>query len=131
MELFGVLVATLAAFAAGAAYYGALADPWMTASGIERDAAGKPKGGQTPAMFAIGFLCQLVVCGMMRHVFSLSGIETLGAGVVAGLGIGLFFITPWIALNNLYGMRPRLLTVIDGGYATLACATMGLVLTVF
>jgi hypothetical protein len=38
MELVSVLVATLAAFASGAAYYGALADPWMAASGVERDA---------------------------------------------------------------------------------------------
>ncbi|WP_283966868.1 DUF1761 domain-containing protein [Tritonibacter sp. AK171] len=131
MELVSVLVATLAAFASGAAYYGALADPWMTASGVERDAEGKPKGGQTPAIFAIAFLCQLIIAGMMRHVFSLSGIETLGAGFLAGLGIGLFFITPWIALNNLYSMRPRMLTIIDGGYAALACSIMGLILTLF
>jgi len=131
MEFLNVIVATVAAFAAGAAYYGALAQPWMAASGVPRDADGKPKGGQTPAIFAAAFVCQLVVAGMMRHVFSLSGIETIGAGVMAGIGIGLFFITPWIALNNLYGMRPRVLTVIDGGYATLACAIMGLVLTLF
>jgi hypothetical protein len=73
----------------------------------------------------------LIVAGMMHHVFSLSRIETLGAGFLAGLGIGLFFITPWIALNNLYSMRPRMLTIIDGGYAALACAIMGLILTLF
>ena len=67
---------------------------------------------------------------MMRHVFSLSGIDGLGLGLMAGVGIGLFFITPWIALNNLYGMRPVALTVIDGGYATLACTIMGAVLAV-
>ncbi|NKW78675.1 DUF1761 domain-containing protein [Rhodobacteraceae bacterium R_SAG7] len=128
MEILSVIAATIAAFVAGAAYYGALAEPWMAASGVERDENGKPKGGQNPSVFAFAFLCQLVVAGMMRHVFSLSGIETLGAGLLAGLGVGLFFITPWIALNNLYGMRPRQLTIIDGGYASLACSIMGAVL---
>ncbi|WP_420004655.1 DUF1761 domain-containing protein [Arenibacterium sp. LLYu02] len=131
MEFLSVIAATVAAFAAGAAYYGVLSEPWMAASGVPRDENGKPTGGQRPAIFALGFLCQLLVAGMMRHVFSLSGIDSLAMGLMGGVGIGLFFITPWIALNNLYGMRPRTLTVIDGGYATLACTIMGLVLVLF
>ena len=131
MEFLSVFVATVAAFLAGAAYYGVLAEPWMAASGVPRDENGKPAGGQKPAIFALGFLCQLLVAGMMRHVFSLSGIDSFGMGVMGGIGIGLFFITPWIALNNLYGMRPFALTLIDGGYATLACTVMGLVLVLF
>ena len=82
-------------------------------------------------MFAMSFVLILVVTGMMRHVFELSSITTVGKGLVSGLGIGLFFITPWIALNNMYGMRPLKLTLIDAGYATLACAVIGLVLTLF
>lgn len=131
MEFLSVIAATVAAFVAGAAYYGVLSEPWMAASGVPRDENGKPAGGQKPAIFALGFLCQLLVAGMMRHVFSLSGIDSLAMGLMGGVGIGLFFITPWIALNNLYGMRPRALTVIDGGYATLACTIMGLVLVLF
>ena len=52
-------------------------------------------------------------------------------GLLAGLGVGLFFIAPWVAINNAYGQRPIALTVIDGGYAVLACSLMGLVLTLF
>ncbi len=131
MEFLSVIAATAAAFAAGAVYYGVLSDPWMTAAGVPHDESGKPAGGQTPLIFVLAFLCQLLVAGMMRHVFTLSGIDSLGMGLMGGIGIGLFFITPWIALNNLYGMRPRALTVIDGGYATLACAIMGVVLVLF
>ena len=68
---------------------------------------------------------------MMRHVFSLSSIAVPGAGAIAGLGVGLFFVSPWIALNNMYGLRPLRLTVIDGGYAVIACTAMGLVLMLF
>lgn len=131
MEILNVIVAAALAFAAGAAWYGVLAEPWIDAVGMERDANGKPKGGQNPAMFAATFVLQLVVAGMMRHVFALSGIDTIGAGLVSGLGVGLFFITPWIAINNLYGMRPAKLTLIDGGYAVVACTIMGIVLTLF
>jgi uncharacterized protein DUF1761 len=131
MEFLNVIVAAAAGFALGAVWYGALAEPWMQAAGIERDADGKPKGGQSPMMFGATFVLQLIVAGMMRHVFALSGIDSLGAGIVSGLGVGLFFISPWIAINNLYCSRPVRLTLIDGGYATVACAAMGLVLTLF
>ena len=131
MEFLSVIAATAAAFALGAVWYGVLAEPWMAAARIARGADGKPEGGQSPALFAGAFALQLIVVGMMRHVFALSGIDTLGAGLVAGLGIGLFFISPWIALNNMYAQRPLQLTLIDGGYATLACAAAGLVLALF
>ncbi|MDU9005150.1 DUF1761 domain-containing protein [Sedimentitalea todarodis] len=131
MEFLSVIAAAATSFVLGAVWYMALAEPWMQAAGIRRDADGGPEGGQSPVIFAMTFVLQLVVAGMMRHVFSLGGIDTLGAGLVAGGGVGLFFITPWIAINNAYGMRPVSLTVIDGGYATLGCAAMGLVLALF
>jgi hypothetical protein len=131
LELLNVVIAALAGFALGAVYYGILAEPWMVAAGIRRGTDGKPEGGQKPLIFVLSFCLQLVVAGMMRHVFTLSGISDAGAGLVAGLGVGLFFISPWIALNNLFGGRPVKLTLIDGGYASLACATIGLVLTLF
>lgn len=101
MGFLSVIAAAAAAFALGAAYYGTLAKPWVEASGVEVDESGKPKGGQSPMIFAMAFVLQLIVAGMMRHVFSLSGIESLSAGLVGGVGIGLFFISPWIALNNM------------------------------
>ena len=131
MEFLNVIAATVAGFALGAVYYGILANPWMDAAGIKRGTDGKPEGEQTPLIFASTFALQLIVAGMMRHVFALSGIESAGAGMVAGLGVGLFFITPWIAINNLYAGRPLRLTAIDGGYASIACAAIGLVLCLF
>lgn len=131
MEFLSVIAAAVASFMIGAIWYMALAEPWMKAVGMPRGPDGKPEGGQSPMLFAGTFVMQLLVAGMMRHVFALGGIETLGAGLVSGIGVGLFFITPWIAINNAYGMRPLRLTMIDGGYATLGCGAMGLVLTLF
>lgn len=131
MDYIGIFAAAAAGFALGAIWYGVLASPWVKASGVECGPDGKPKGGMSPVIFIISFLIQLIVAGMMRHVFALSGIDTLGAGLLAGAGVGAFFISPWIALNNMYAMRPITLTAIDAGYATLACSAIGLVLTLF
>ena len=53
------------------------------------------------------------------------------ASLLAGLGIGLFFITPWVAMNYAYAMRPRNLTLLDGGYSVLGPGLIGLVLGLF
>lgn len=131
MELINVIVAAAVAFALGAVWYGMLSGPWVAASGVECDENGKPKGGSSPMLFVRAFVLQLIVAGMMRHVFMMGGIDSVSGGLLAGLGIGAFFITPWTALNNSYAMRPVNLTLIDGGYATLACGVMGVVLTLF
>ncbi len=130
MELLNVIVAAIAGFAFGAVWYMKLSKPWVEAVGIEVDADGKPLD-QSIMPFIMAGLAMLVVAGMMRHVFILSGIDTIGKGLISGLGIGLFFISPWIMINNGYGGRPFKLTLIDGGYATFGCAIMGLVLTLF
>lgn len=130
MGLISVLIAALAGYAFGAAWYMTLSRPWIEASGIECDAAGKPKN-QSATPFILSAIAMIVVAGMMRHVFAMSGIETFFAGLVSGLGIGLFFISPWIMINNAYGDRPFKLTLIDSGYATFGCAIIGAVLTLF
>lgn len=131
MELISVLVAAFAGFAFGAAWYMTLAKPWMQAAGIPMDANGKPQGNGSPMPFVLSGVAMILVAGMMRHIFAGSGISTLGGGLIAGLGIGAFFISPWIMINNAYGMRPFRLTLIDGGYATFGCGIIGAVLTLF
>ena len=81
--------------------------------------------------FVMSGICMILVAGMMRHIFQMAGIATIGSGFVSGLGIGLFFIAPWTMINNAYGMRPFKLTLIDGGYATFGCAIIGTILTAF
>ncbi|WP_420857856.1 DUF1761 domain-containing protein [Marivivens marinus] len=130
MELINVLAAAAASWVFGAVWYMALSKPWLEASGIECDENGRPKGGSaTP--FILSAICMIIVAGMMRHIFGMADINTVGKGVIAGLGIGLFFIAPWTMINNAYGMRPFKLTLIDGGYSTFGCAIIGAVLTLF
>ena len=130
MEFVAVLVAAAAGFAFGAVWYMALAKPWMAAANIKLGPDVNPEN-TSPLPYIMAAVAMVLVAGMMRHTFALSGIDTIGKGLMSGLGIGLFFISPWIMINNGYGDRPFKLTLIDGGYATFGCAIIGAVLTLF
>lgn len=130
MGFLAVIVAAIAGFAFGAVWYMTLQKPWVEAVGLEVDEKGNPvDASATP--FIMAGIAMILVAGMMRHTFALSGIDTPVKGIVSGLGVGLFFISPWIMINNGYARRPFRLTIIDSGYATFGCAIMGLVLTLF
>lgn len=123
-----VLAAAAAGWVFGAVWYMTLSRHWLEASGLRRGPDGRPEGS-SPLPFVLSAVAMLIVAGMMRHIFGMSGITTLGGGLIGGLGIGAFFIAPWILINNAYGMRPFKLTLIDGGYAVFGCAIIGSVLT--
>jgi len=131
MDILSVIVAAIIGFGIGAIWYNVFSKPWIADSGVPVDATGQPVGRGMAATFGGAFLCILLVAGMMRHMLTGAGVVTATGGLVSGLGVGLFFIAPWITLNVLFAMRPLRLAVIDGGYAALACAAMGLVLTLF
>lgn len=127
MEFLNVLAAAIGAFAFGAVWYIAMSKPWMAASGVTEE---QQRGGG-PMPFVVGIVAMIVVAGMMRHLFSTAGIVTLGAGAVAGAGIGAFLITPWVAMNYAFSQRKPALTVIDSVNAIVGCAVMGVILTLF
>ena len=129
MGLVSVIIAAIAAFAAGAAYYMALSKPWMEAANIAVGPDGKPVN-DGPLPYIVSFVMIILVAGMMRHTFALSGIEGLSKGLTSGFGVGAFFISPWIFVNNGYSNRPWKLAVIDSGYAIIAATIIGGVLTV-
>lgn len=131
MGFLSVIVAAIANFAFGAVWYMALAKPWMAASGVELDEDGQPANRSDPIPYITSFIAAILVAGMMRHVFALSGIDSIDKGAMSGFGIGLFLITPWIATFYGFGGKPRALTLIDGGYATIGCTVIGAVLTLF
>ena len=131
MEYLSVMIAGVAGFMFGAVWYTVLAEKWMAASGVAVDETGKPANRSDPIPYITSLLGAILVAGMMRHSFELSGIDTVGKGLVSGLGIGLFLVSPWIATFYSFGARPRSLILIDGGYATFGCTVIGTVLTLF
>jgi hypothetical protein len=131
MELINVLVAAAAGFGVGAVWYGVFSKQWMDASGVAPGSDGKPANSSDPMPYIMGFLAMILVAGMMRHVFALSDINTIGRGLVSGFGIGLFLAAPWLMICYGFAGRSRKLILIDGGYAALGSAAIGLILTAF
>lgn len=129
MGVTSVLAAAAASWIFGAVWYGIVSKAWIEAADVPLSPSGRPVNATKPAPYIISALSAVIVAGMMRHVFNLAGIDTVGEGLVGGLGIGLFLATPWIATNYAFAGKPAMLTLIDGAYATVGCMLMGLVLT--
>ncbi len=127
MELLNVIAAAAAAWIFGAVWYGVIGKQWMAASGLTEETVNR----SNPVPYIGSFLCALLVAGMTRHIMAASGVETVGAAVVMGLGLGAFIAAPWIATNVLFGQRDRNLIWMDGTYPTLGMALMGLVLALW
>ncbi|MGB3177778.1 MAG: DUF1761 domain-containing protein [Albidovulum sp.] len=130
MEFINVIAAAVAAYAFGAVWYMSLAKPWVAASGIACDESGQPLN-KSPAPFIISAIAVIVVAGMMRHMFGMAGVDTVGKGLMSGFGLGAFIAAPWLVTNYAYADRPFTLTLIDGGYSVIGCTIIGTVLTLF
>lgn len=128
MDVLSVLLAAAAGFATGAVWYMILGARWMAAVGRTEE---EIKADRSPWPFVIGAAASLATAGMLRHIFAMSGIAGAGAGLVAGLGAGLFIAAPWILTNYAFAGRPRALWWIDAGHAALACGAIGAVLGAF
>jgi Protein of unknown function (DUF1761) len=131
MELLNVLAAGLAAFAFGAVWYMTMSKPWMAAAEIELGPDGRPANANEKMPFVIGLVGMVLAAGMMRHIFGMTAIDTVGKGLTAGLGIGAFIVLPWVAMNYAFGQRKGMLTVIDGVNIIVGSGLMGLVLMLF
>lgn len=127
MGLLAVLLAAVAAWIFGAGWYMTMARPWMAAAGLKAGDIDR----KNPAPFMLSFFALILVAGMMRHIFVMAGIDVPVKAFWSGLGLGLFLVTPWIATNYMYAQRPIRLMLIDGTYATVGCAIIGVILTLF
>ena len=130
MGFVAVLVAAAGAYAFGAVWYMTLGKAWMAAAGLKIGANGRPEGS-SPMPFVISAIAAIVVAGMMRHIFAMSGLDGFADGLMGGFGLGAFIVVPWIVTNYAYSMRPRNLTLIDGGYAMIGCTIIGVILGLF
>lgn len=131
MQIFAVILAAVAAYGFGAFWYIRMSKPWMQAAGIPLDATGKPMGNRSPLPFIVGFVAEVLVAGMMRHIFVKAGLDTLPEGLMGGFGIGTFLITPWVTMNYAFAGRPYKLALLDAVNAVVGCTIMGVILSLF
>ena len=127
MEFINVLAAGVATWIFGAIWYMSISKSWMAASGLTEETI----NNKNPLPYIVSLIGAIVVAGMLRHVLAGSGIDTVGKGLLTGLGMGAFIVSPWIINNVLYGQRDKRLIWMDCGYPVIGMAIMGVVLNLF
>lgn len=108
MNVLAILIAAVAGFAWGAAYYMTLSKPWLAAVGnIE------PK--KSPVPFVISFVALVimawVLAGTIGHLGP--GQVTIRNGIISALFIWVGFVATTVFVNNAYPGRRYMLSVID------------------
>lgn len=122
-----VLVATVAAFAFGALWYGALfSKAWLKAIGKSEEDLERTI---TPMVvtFVAQFVMATVLYGILVHV----GIAGIRAGILSGVMVwGGFVLTSMVINHAFQGAKP-MLTLIDGGHFLGVLIIMGGILGAF
>lgn len=127
MEYINVLAAGVVTWIFGAIWYMSIAKQWMAATGLTEEDVNQ----KDPLPYVVSLIGAILVAGMMRHILSGTGIDSVGKGLLTGLGLGVFVVSPWIVNNVLYSTRDRRLIWMDCGYPVIGMGIMGVVLTLF
>ncbi len=125
-----VLVAAIAAFAFGAAYYMTLGKAWMAALG---KTPGDEKAKGRPAAYAVAALAQLVIAyvlaGLMGHLGEAA--YSARGGAFTGALVWLGFVLTTMSVNHAFQGAKRSLTLVDGGHWLGVFLVQGLALGAF
>ena len=126
-----VLVAAVAAWILGAAWYMTLSKPWIAAVGLtpEQMAANKQKpGASLPFIYAFAShaIMGFVLAGILGHLGP--GQVTLRNGIISGAICWLGFVFTSMLVNNSFAGRDRRLLLIDGGHWLAVLMLMGAII---
>ena len=109
-----ILVATVAGFLFGAAWYAALSGPWMRAVGLTRERAQRASKAIYAVAFALEFWIACILAGAIILAPPEASEWTMAIGSAVVIWVG--FVLPTVAVNNLYALRPKRLIAIDAGH---------------
>jgi hypothetical protein len=118
-----IVVATLAFFAVGAAWYTALfGKAWQREIALtDEQLAG---GRNMMAVFGLCLLLEFVVVLMLGHLFARIQ-PSDQAKMMMAVGFGLAIMSPAIGINYLYQRRSLKLFLIDAGHFVVGMAAVG------
>jgi len=108
MNYLAILIAAVAAYVWGAAYYMTLSKQWLAAVGIARP-------NRSAAPFIISFVALLVMAfvlaGSIGHLGP--GNVSIKNGIISGVIIWAGFVATTVVVNNAYPGRKIMLSIID------------------
>ena len=125
LNYIAVLVAAVAGFAFGAAWYMTLGKQWMEALRM------KERPEPSPAPFIFAFLCQLAMAWVLAGLIGHLGDITVTRSVLSALFVWAGFIAAPMIVNHRFQGSPWILTLIDAGHWLGVLVVMGLVIGLF
>lgn len=118
-----VLLAALSTFLLGGLWYSVLfAKQWARLTGQSEETL---KAGNPAIIFGGAFLLNLVAAYVLAMFL---GNLPLPYATLAGLAVGLCWVTASLGVNYLFERRPFGLWLINGGYFTLQFTAMGAII---
>lgn len=123
-----VVIAAVAAWLAGAAWYMGLGKVWMSAIGTTPEKMAECKnqpGSFLPFIYAFvaELLMAFALAGVLGHLGA--GQVTLKNGVISGAACWLGFVIPTMLVNNSFARRDWRLMLIDGGHWLVVLVLIG------
>jgi hypothetical protein len=130
-----VLVAAVAAWLAGAAWYSLLGGAWAKALGRDMQAFRAERAGARGmarfAPFLLAFVADFVIAaslaGLMWHLKTVS----IRGGIVTAVLAWIGFVVTTMSVNNAFAGRRAALTVIDSGHWLVVLLVCGAVIGAF
>ncbi|MEJ0011288.1 MAG: DUF1761 domain-containing protein [Bauldia sp.] len=131
-----VIIAAIAGFGVGALWYSVLfVKPWMDAMGMNAaDMNARRASGDTPAMAPLlggSIVGNLVMAFILAALLRSLGVASIASSVGTAFLVWLGFVVTVMGVNNSFGGRKPMLTVIDGGHWLVVLLVMGAIIGAF
>ena len=129
VNYWAILVAAVAAWIAGAAWYMSLGKYWQAAVGLTEEQMEACKTRPLAWLpFVLVFVGHVVMAWTLAGILAHFGIVTVKDGVITGALCWFGFVLTSMLANNAFAMRSYRLTVIDGGHYLLVLVLMGAII---
>ena len=125
INFLAVIVAAVAGFAIGMAWYMSLGNIWMAALGKTKDEI-QPSAGPFIISGISLLLMAFMLAGIIGHLGK--GQVTLVNGAISGFFVWLGFVITTMATNHAYQGAKRALTLVDGGHYLAVLVVMGAII---
>ncbi len=128
IEPLTILAAGVAAWLAGAVWYGLLGSKWLAALGTTRAALARPKGLPSAVPFILVLVADVVLAWVLALVLHATFSAGIGNAVAWAMVLWMGFVLTTIAGNYTFARRQPMLTLIDSGHWLLAMIAAAVVL---
>jgi hypothetical protein len=121
-----VLVAAIAGFALGAAWYSVLGRLWMAAAKVDQTDLGNSR-----TIYPVAAVCQLIMALLLAGVMGHLGRVDVAGGLTTAFFLWLGFVATTMTVNHRFQGKGWALTAIDGGHWLAVLLAQGAIIGAF